>query len=170
MLRGAVHHVHQRLARVEAARTGPCPSIFSPLRRWQACSAGIAPRLPPLRTCKANEQGLRTSAGGRSPLAAGTRFGDREADPVCAAGAKAVPPAATKAEVFKRSQKPVPKVREGLHDGPRRCLNAARPRLRFSNRHSTAALIFACSPWLSAIGQGAGPVPPWQDADSPVCG
>lgn len=170
MLRGAAHHVHQRLARVEAARTGPCPSIFSPLRRWQACSAGIAPRLPPLRTCKANEQGLRTSAGGRSPLAAGTRFGDWEADPVCTAGAKAALPAATKAEVFKRSQKPVPKVREGLHDGLRRCLNAAIPRLRFSNRHSTAALIFACSPWLPAIGQGAGPVPPWQDADSPVCG
>lgn len=121
-------------------------------------------------TCKANEQGLRTSAGGHSPLAAGTRFGDREADPVCTAGAKTALPAATKAEVFKRSQKPVPKITEGLHDGPRRCLNAARPRLRFSNRHSTAALIFACSPWLPAIGQGAGPVPPWQDADSPVCG
>ncbi|AVD71223.1 hypothetical protein [Desulfobulbus oralis] len=64
----------------------------------------------PAPTCKANEQGLRTSAGGRSPLAAGTRFGDREADPVCTAGAKAALPAATKAGVFKKSQKPAPKV------------------------------------------------------------
>ena len=94
----------------ELLETGPCPSIFSPLRRWQACSAGIAPRRPPLRTCKANEQGLRTSAGGRSPLAAGTRFGDREVDLVCMVGAKAALLAATKAEVFKRSQKPAPKV------------------------------------------------------------